>query len=590
MWLTALLALLLVFTPLAYAQISGNPPGHVIMDETTNLRQQPTLRMTGAGVTCTDDSANRRTVCTISGGGGGGSGTVTSIDCGFGLVCTPDPLIESGTITHELPAADDQVYISDSTSDGTWRSIPNCLDTGGQHLNYTAASNTLSCGTSGGAGGGAPADATYWVSSANGTLSNEVDLGALTTGLVLNTVAAGVGTPSAFGGDTCGVGDFATGINADGSLICDTASASDVKASQLCNFGPDVSGVLDVDCNELIQWDGIWWDETLQEWFNASIDLVPFQVPESQLAFTDVTTANVTTSQHGLMPKAPADTDQVFYGDAAWRTAGGEGPPGRCTTETGVAVSNSDRTSQGTLYYTIARWVGHNKLRLYTSSQWKTYAMTSELSLSLSLTSGKNYDVFIYDNSGTLTLELSAAWTDDTTRADALTTQDGVLVKSGSISRFYVCTIRASGSNVTEDSMANRFVWNMYNRIHRKMAGTNTNSHTYTSGTVRKFNNDNSCDVSYVIGGTQIYQGGIIMFGGTIRASATLDAKEDWASGGGSFLDYRIDDATAYSSGMSGDIFVPGSIGKHTVSLLQSSTNGTTGDFASGVLRIFIPM
>lgn len=47
------------------------------------------------------------------------------------------------------PGASDQVLVSDSTSAATWRTVPNCTDTGGQHLNYTAGDNTFSCGTSG---------------------------------------------------------------------------------------------------------------------------------------------------------------------------------------------------------------------------------------------------------------------------------------------------------------------------------------------------------------------------------------------------------------------------------------------------------
>jgi len=85
----------------------------------------------------------------------------------------------------------------------------------------------------------------------------------------------------------------------------------------------------------------------------------------------------------------------------------------------------------------------------------------------LTITSGKNYDVFLYDNAGTLTLELSAAWTSDTARADALTTQDGVYVKSGATTRRHLGTIRASGANITEESTSKRFVVNRYNQVQR---------------------------------------------------------------------------------------------------------------------------
>lgn len=166
---------------------------------------------------------------------------------------------------------------------------------------------------------------------------------------------------------------------------------------------------------------------------------------------------------------------------------------GRLTTESGVPVSTTDRTSQGTLYFTPYKG---NRVSIYDTYGWRTYIF-SELSLSLTMTSGKNYDVFIYDNSGTLTLELGTAWTNDTTRAVALSTKDGVLVKdlSGAVIKKYLGTIRASGTNVTADSGGltgttqvggQRFVWNYYNQVPLMMKVIDTTtSWSYTTGTVR---------------------------------------------------------------------------------------------------------
>ncbi len=161
------------------------------------------------------------------------------------------------------------------------------------------------------------------------------------------------------------------------------------------------------------------------------------------------------------------------------------GPGGRLTLTTAVPVTTADVTAAGTLYYTP--YVS-NTVSLYNGTTWVRQAFT-ERSLALTLTSGKNYDVFIYDNSGTLTLELSAAWTNDTTRADALALQDGVYVKSGSTGRLWLGTIRASGSNTTEDSYTKRFVWNAYNRVARALRRTDsTDSWTYTTATIRQAN------------------------------------------------------------------------------------------------------
>lgn len=67
-------------------------------------------------------------------------------------------------------------------------------------------------------GFGSPLDAQYWVGAANGTLTAEKNLGALSTGLVLNTA----GVPSTYGGSICGAGDFVRALSASGVATCGT--------------------------------------------------------------------------------------------------------------------------------------------------------------------------------------------------------------------------------------------------------------------------------------------------------------------------------------------------------------------------------
>lgn len=172
---------------------------------------------------------------------------------------------------------------------------------------------------------------------------------------------------------------------------------------------------------------------------------------------------------------------------------------GRLTLTSGTAVTSADVTGAGTLYFTPYRG-GH--IALYDGVAWLVYAFT-EASLALTLTSGKNYDVFAYYDSASssVKLELSAAWTNDSTRADSLTTQDGVYVKSSDPTRRYLGTIRASGSNTTEDSAVKRFVWNYYNRVPRFLRRLeSTDSWTYTTSSFRQANASSSNQVEAVIG------------------------------------------------------------------------------------------
>lgn len=99
--------------------------------------------------------------------------------------------------------------------------------------------------------------------------------------------------------------------------------------------------------------------------------------------------------------------------------------------------------------------------------------------------SGKNFDVWAFEGSaGEARIGTGAAWTDDVTRAEALQLLKGIRVNAGAITvRYgdgssetqavaagcatYLGTVRMSANGQTEDSFANRFVWNMYNRVLR---------------------------------------------------------------------------------------------------------------------------
>ena len=119
----------------------------------------------------------------------------------------------------------------------------------------------------------------------------------------------------------------------------------------------------------------------------------------------------------------------------------------------------------------------------------------------------ENYDVFVYDDSG-LTLEL-LVWTDDTNRATALALQDGIYVKTGATARRYVGTIRTVNDAATAkfgdttggiDTVAERFVWNYYNQVHRIMrVGDSTDDWAY-DGAWRALNNSVANRVNFVQG------------------------------------------------------------------------------------------
>jgi hypothetical protein len=159
---------------------------------------------------------------------------------------------------------------------------------------------------------------------------------------------------------------------------------------------------------------------------------------------------------------------------------------GRLTLQTGNPFSVDNQTAKTSLYFTPFRG---NNIALYDGTRW-ILSTFSELTLSLSgYTANKNYDIWVYSNSGTPTLD-STVWTNDTTRATSLAFQNGVYVKSGTATRRYVGTIRITGTTgQCEDSFSYRYVWNMYNRLRRVGFTYNTNvSWTYGTGAWRECN------------------------------------------------------------------------------------------------------
>ncbi len=167
----------------------------------------------------------------------------------------------------------------------------------------------------------------------------------------------------------------------------------------------------------------------------------------------------------------------------------------RLTTESGVSVSTADRTAQGTIYSTPHPGAdAPNWITVSDGANFYPYEY-GEISLALTATSGKNYDVFRYLSAGAPVLGLSTAWTTDTARADAVSLLKGKYVLTADKTFVLAGTIRASGTDTTEDSgtgggtgtSTKRFVWNAYNRVLRPILVSDaTTSWTYATATIRQ--------------------------------------------------------------------------------------------------------
>lgn len=155
---------------------------------------------------------------------------------------------------------------------------------------------------------------------------------------------------------------------------------------------------------------------------------------------------------------------------------------GRLTLTTLTPVTTADVTSATTIIYTP--YIG-NKIALYNGAGWDIVTFP-EISLALgTLTGSIGYDVFVYNNGGAAALEF-AAWASATARTTNLVLQDGILCKTGALTRRYVGSFYTQTATTTEDSKTRRLLWNYYNRVPRFLqCADTTDSWTYTTATWR---------------------------------------------------------------------------------------------------------
>lgn len=265
----------------------------------------------------------------------------------------------------------------------------------------------------------------------------------------------------------------------------------------------------------------------------------------------------------------------------------------RLTLTSHLPVTINDVSGAGTLYLsplgedaTQAATTGTAQISLPNGSSggWSILS-SAQVSLSLTVATGKNYDVFAYNSSGTLTLALGSAWTNDTTRADALGCLDGIPTNSVTVAGqtankcLYLGTIRATGTNAIEDSNSNRFLWNYYNRVGRRLyVDTTGYGAGFTpSGAVswHQVNGSTANQVNFVIGvaedalwaqiahycnstNTQVNYAGI-----GLDTTTSPDCQAQFSFGPASI---------SYVAQVT-KIYLPG-IGKHYIAALEMSTGG----------------
>lgn len=341
-----------------------------------------------------------------------------------------------------------------------------------------------------------------WVCTTTGTASTAVwtQIGATLSGAVSMT---GVISPSSLGTDQ---NDYAPASLSSAAIIRQALSANVV-----------ITGLTAGTVGRLIRLQNIStsYSITLRDESSSSTAANRFALP-------------------GDLTIGPEQALDLWYDTTSsrWRSVGVSSgfigdPGGRLTPSTGEPVITSDVTAAGTIYYTPYK---SNYAKLYNGSNWYPVQF-SELSQALSdasksplaATTNAVYDMFLWNDAGTLRCTRGPAWSSSTTRGTGAGTTElervqGTYVNAEDITNgplaqrgLYVGTIATNGStqmavmlfpSAAAGGSANRVdVWNMYNRV--RIASTmraSDNTWTYTSFTKRAANASNSNRITYVAG------------------------------------------------------------------------------------------
>ena len=181
---------------------------------------------------------------------------------------------------------------------------------------------------------------------------------------------------------------------------------------------------------------------------------------------------------------------------------------GRLTLASGTPdTSGTNIIGATTIFFTP--YLG-NLIALYNTAEarWELHSF-SELSLPLAGTAANtNYDVFIWDNAGTLTLEW-VAWASSgagtSTRATAITRLNGTWVKSTD-NRRYLGSFRTTSAGQTEDSETGTpkcFLQNCSNRVVRTLSRNDATASWTYSGTSFRATNNSTLNRVEVINGSE---------------------------------------------------------------------------------------
>lgn len=231
---------------------------------------------------------------------------------------------------------------------------------------------------------------------------------------------------------------------------------------------------------------------------------------------------------------APGSVEQILQMATAtteqWAYTAPEVAQGRLTLSSNTPVQTADVSAATNVFYTP--YLG-DRIRLWNGTFYdvltftqQTYALNSGAHIS-----GKNYDFFAWNSSGSVQIVTGPAWSTDTSRGTGAGTtqisyQNGILTNTVQMSATstsggaatvpagkgtYLGTFRATANGQTSvvmnpagatgGGLPQLMLWNNYNRVLMKAHNfDNGSGYTYTSNTIRQARANTNNQVNFVSG------------------------------------------------------------------------------------------
>jgi hypothetical protein len=263
---------------------------------------------------------------------------------------------------------------------------------------------------------------------------------------------------------------------------------------------------------------------------------------------------------------------QLVAGATSGGGGGGTVLPATCDLRLTLVSGNpiGTETDSGSTIY-LSPYVGTD-IALYNGTAWDLLA-TPEVSLDISGLSDGIYDIFAYNDSGTVTLEVSDPWTDMNDRDDPLVQQDGVWVKSADSTRRLVGTSYVTSGTTYNSYQSGLYLWNAQHRLPRRVTQSMSNWSSNAGWS-------NILGVSYLVG--LVIEAFIAVASGIGQGNPTYSAQCEIAMGQSTVTSpdtYNSPMASAQETTFLSATYValPGDIGVQTINMFaQTSVSGVT--------------